>query len=54
MASSRLAGRCWIMWPDITPEMFEIIGDYIDEVTEWEAYEADMDTNPFNDPFFTR
>ena len=33
-------------------EYFEIIGDAMDDLREWEDYEADMETNPFDDPWF--
>ena len=36
------------MWPDMTPETFEIIGDYIDEMKEWEDFEADYETRPWD------
>ena len=29
-------------------EQMEIMGDWMDEVAEWEAYEADMETNPYD------
>ena len=31
-----------------TMEAMEIMGDWMDEVAEWEAYEADMETNPYD------
>ena len=31
-------------------DFFEIWGDAMDEVKEWEDFLADMATNPFNDP----
>jgi len=30
-------------------EMYEIIGDWMDEIAEWKAFEADMTTNPYGD-----
>jgi hypothetical protein len=32
-------------------EYFEIIGDAMDDVLEWEDFEADMATNPYDDPW---
>ena len=32
----------------MTIEMFEIMGDAMDEVKEWEDFEADMATNPWD------
>lgn len=32
-------------------EMMEIWGDAMDEVREWEDFEADMATNPYDDPW---
>ena len=29
-------------------EMFEMVSDWMEEVAEWEAYEADMETHPFD------
>jgi hypothetical protein len=34
-------------------DWFEIIGDAMDEVQEWEDFEADMATNPYDDPWLT-
>ena len=32
-------------------EMMEIWGDAMDEIREWEDFEADMATNPYDDPW---
>lgn len=32
-------------------EYFEIIGDILEEVREWEDFKADMETNPYDDPW---
>ena len=32
-------------------EKFEIMGDALDELADWAAFEADMATNPYDDPF---
>ncbi len=29
-------------------EYFEIMGDWMEEVREWEEYEADMESHPFD------
>ena len=35
----------------MTFEYYEIMGDAIEDVQEWEDYEADMATNPYDDPW---
>ena len=32
-------------------DMFEVWGDAMDEVAEWADFEADMATNPYDDPW---
>ena len=31
-------------------ELFEIMDTFMTQVLEWEEFEADMATNPFNNP----
>ena len=33
-------------------EQFEIMADAMEEFQEWEDFEADMATNPYDDPQF--
>jgi len=33
-------------------EQFEIMSDLMEEMANWETFEADMATNPYDDPFF--
>lgn len=35
-----------------TIDDLENLGDWVDEVQEWIDFEADMTTNPYDDPFF--
>ena len=35
-----------------TIEQMERWADMMEELTEWEAFEADMATNPYDDPRF--
>lgn len=32
-----------------TPDYWEILGDAMEEVAEWQAYEADMEDNPYKE-----
>lgn len=32
-----------------TPDYWEIISDYMEEVAEWADYEADMATDPYKE-----
>ena len=33
-------------------EYLEIMSDWMDEIQEWLDFEADMATNPYDDPWF--